>query len=131
MEASRIIRKAEDRMRLNISCMRSCLLIIEKSPEEISFQDIIDMSEFTVEDVLYSLKQLKKRDFIGLANSMKGYPDSNGKTVSHITPEGHEFIEFYRDNTVWKMTMNHCEQINNYSFSAIKTIFSKLIGLKN
>jgi len=118
-------------MRLNISCMRSCLLITEKSPEEISFQDIIDMSEFTGEDVLYSIQQLKKRGFVGLANSLRGYQDLDGKIVSHITPEGHEFIEFYRDATKWKMTMERCEIINNYSFTAIKQIFSDLSGLRD
>jgi len=118
-------------MRLNISCMRSCLLIIEKSPEEVSYQDIIDMSEFTAEDVLYSIKQLKRREFIGVANSLRGYQDFNGKIVTHITPEGHEFIEFYRDNNKWKMTMDRCEVINNYSFHAIKQIFSDISGLRD
>lgn len=139
-------------MRLNYSCIRDVLLKLEelltiKYDEEFdSFElcivdidqlyDSLQDKKYTIEDVLYVVKNLKEADYIS-AELKYGDGIITSCTITDITYEGNEFLNKIRPKEIWDKIKAGLSKtgavslpiISNVATSLITTLTKSFLGL--
>lgn len=133
-------------MKLNPDCIRAILLYLEENQKIDSSNGKMKplpwashlpetITEFSAEDVVYSVKQMSESRLIDTrpirADGMIDY------IFNDITPYGHEFLENIRAEENWSKTKNVATKLGNFSLSALEKIaegvttaaINKMLGL--
>ena len=128
-------------MRLNYDCVRDVLLELEKllsikyneDSESFKFSmvnvnqlyDGLSDKDYTIEDVLYAVKNLNEADFISAhMNYASGCLVEC--IVTDITYEGNEFINKIRPNDIWIKLKNAFAKIGSFSIPIISNVATSL-----
>lgn len=120
-------------MKLNLECIRSVMLSLER---ELSFTDDGDcltkndvslellcelLPEYQKEDIFYSLFNLDQAGYLNI--SVHWASDSVYEClVNYMTYDGHEFLNEIRDGKRWNKVKSITTAIRNYSLSAVSSI---------
>lgn len=125
-------------MRLNHECVRSALLFIEEEhklgmflqlPE---FLDAKSLSEFSKDDIEYTLLQLTDAGFI-VGKARYGGNTLVSFSCAGLTWNGSQFIDTIRDDKVWRKTKDAVSKLSSVSLTVLSSlataILSKLLGL--
>ncbi len=127
-------------MKLNIDCVRQLLLYIEENqildesnmPKEIDvfkLFNLVDFSEFSKEEIIYTASKLFEANFINLST----YYSDNMLSIMYIediTYEGHEFLETIRDTHIWKDTKEKANTVGSFALPIIQNIATQIISNK-
>lgn len=119
-------------MKLKHDCVREVLLVIEK---ELDLNNVLEnevfennISNFSNEDIEYSLRLLNEANYIVAEFTMDGY------FVRRMTFEGHTLLDSIRNNTVWKETQQRIKDFGSISIPVLQQLASsiskKLLGLE-
>lgn len=130
-------------MRLNYDCVRDVLLELEKllsikyneDSESFKFSmvninqlyDSLSDKDYTIEDVLYAVKNLNEADFI---SAYMNYGDGGlvECIVTDITYEGHQFLQNIRPKKIWDKSKSVFQNIGTVSVDIIKSVASTVIS---
>lgn len=128
-------------MRLNYDCVRDVLLVLEElltieyDEDSESFElNTVDINEvydslsdtnYTIEDVLYAVKNLDEADFIS-ASIDYGDGCITDCIIDNITYEGNEFINKIRPIDMWSKIRNGFIKVGSVSLPIISEIATSL-----
>lgn len=117
-------------MKLNHDCLRQVLLTCEQldfneKPETSYFLNNNDLSDFSNEEILYSMNQLNSAGFIEL-HPIKTMGNPHGFKFLTITFEGHKFLDNIRDDSIWKKVK---ESVSAKAGSASISIVSQIASM--
>lgn len=120
-------------MRLNHECVRQTLLFIEDKHKPglfiplDSFFNAENLTDFSNEDIVYTILQLKDAGFI---NGEPRY--GNNQLVAFscggLTWKGSEFIDTIRDNTVWSKTKSAASKLSSVSLTILSGLATKILS---
>lgn len=116
-------------MKINQDCMRVVMLYLENNLglhsriADLDLTEVELLQSFSCEDVIYSVRQLYKS---GLLEADVHNRIRNGIciTVTDITPKGHEFCDYVRNESDWRKAKPKIEGL-----SSVNTIMSILANL--
>lgn len=121
-------------MKLNISCVRDLLLLLEEKPfytvnehgfiesQIVSFFDICtELPQYSSSDIYYTLSLLDDAGFLSLITQW-GDDSLIFCAVESMTYAGHELLENIRDEGRWKAVTTGLAAVRNYSLSAIASL---------
>lgn len=127
-------------MKLNYDCVRDVLLkleellICEYSDDTITLKWLcIDelysalSSNYSIEDVFYSVYNLEQADFLK-AKFQYGCGSITDCIILDITYSGHQFIEQIRPKTVWDKSKSVFKNLGTISIDIIKSVTSTVIS---
>lgn len=129
-------------MRLNYDCVRDVMLKLEEllkikyHNDSNSFElcivninqlyDSLQDKEYTIEDVLYVVKNLNEADYIS-AKFQNGGGSITDCVITDITYEGNEFINKIRPIEIWKKIKNGFIKAGAISLPIISNVAASLI----
>lgn len=125
-------------MKINYNCIRDLLLVLEEDlvfTEDLKFSPLRlntllshpDLSNYTKQDIAYSLVLLKEVDFIEGNIIMSQNIIIADAIVTRITYSGHEFLETVRPKKIWDSTVSILEKLGSASFPVIASVASKFL----
>lgn len=122
-------------MKLNPDCIRDTLLYLEDNLEiennhkftKIELRQLQEqLTQYTPEDIFYSVYNLHRIHFIegkiSDINDMKMF----FCTINNITWNGHQFLNTIRPKTVWEATKSGASKLGIMSMSALSTLAMKI-----
>lgn len=121
-------------MKLNPDCIRDILLYLEENLKisenefsSITFQQIkCDLSNYSEEDIFYSIYNLKQIRFIeGNIKDVAGMKMCICE-IQNITWNGHQFLNTIRPTSVWEATKSGASKLGIMSMHALSTIAMKV-----
>lgn len=122
-------------MKLNPDCVRDVLLYLEKNLKiknssefsEITLKEIKEaLSQYTEEDVFYSVYNLYQIKYIeGKVNDV-GNKKMFFCEINNITWDGHQFLNTIRPKTVWEATKDGASKLGVMSMHALSSIAMKI-----
>lgn len=121
-------------MKLNISCVRDLLLLLEEKPfytvnehgfiesQIVLLDDICsELPQYSSSDIYYTLSLLDDAGFLSLITQW-GDDSLIFCAVESMTYAGHELLENIRDDGRWKAVAAGLAAVRNYSLSAISSL---------
>lgn len=121
-------------MKLNISCVRDLLLLLEEKPfytvnehgfiesQIVLLDDICsELPQYSSSDIYYTLSLLDDAGFLSLITQW-GDDSLIFCAVESMTYAGHELLENIRDEGRWKAVTTGLAAVRNYSLSAISSL---------
>lgn len=121
-------------MKLNISCVRDLLLLLEEKPfytvnehgfiesQIVLLDDICsELPQYSSSDIYYTLSLLDDAGFLSLITQW-GDDSLIFCAVESMTYAGHELLENIRDDGRWKAVTAGLAAVRNYSLSAISSL---------
>lgn len=121
-------------MKLNISCVRDLLLLLEEKPfytvnehgfiesQIVLLDDICsELPNYSSSDIYYTLSLLDDAGFLSLITQW-GDDSLIFCAVESMTYAGHELLENIRDDGRWKAVTIGLAAVRNYSLSAISSL---------
>ena len=121
-------------MKLNISCVRDLLLLLEEKPfytvnehgfiesQIVLLDDICsELPQYSSSDIYYTLSLLDDAGFLRLT-AQCGDDSLIFCAVESMTYAGHELLENIRDEGRWKAVTAGLSAVRNYSLSAISSL---------
>lgn len=121
-------------MKLNISCVRDLLLLLEEKPfytvnehgfiesQIVLLDDICsELPNYSSSDIYYTLSLLDDAGFLSLITQW-GDDSLIFCAVESMTYAGHELLENIRDDGRWKAVTAGLSAVRNYSLSAISSL---------
>lgn len=123
-------------MKLNHDCIRAVLLDIEdnvtlyKKLNINQFPELKYSSEFSIQDITYSLVKLEEAGYIDAAFT-KLLQDGTYyyARIGNLTFIGHEFLDNIRDPKIWKMTKEAANKVGKFSITTLAS-YAVIIGQK-
>lgn len=122
-------------MKLNPDCVRDVLLYLEENLKiknssefsEITLKEIKEaLSQYTEEDVFYSVYNLYQIKYIeGKVNDV-GNKKMFFCEINNITWDGHQFLNTIRPKTVWEATKDGASKLGVMSMHALSSIAMKI-----
>ncbi len=122
-------------MKLNPDCVRDVLLYLEENLEiknasefsEITLKQIKEsLSQYTEDDVFYSVYNLYKINYIeGKINDV-GNKKMFFCEINNITWSGHQFLNTIRPKTVWEATKDGASKLGVMSLHALSSMAMKI-----
>lgn len=122
-------------MKLNPDCVRDVLLYLEENLKiknssefsEITLKEIKEaLSQYTEEDVFYSVYNLYQIKYIeGKINDV-GNKKMFFCEINNITWDGHQFLNTIRPKTVWEATKDGASKLGVMSMHALSSIAMKI-----
>lgn len=120
-------------MKLNNDLIRDILLTIEEytaydkpisfyKPYEVEENNQPLIKDYSKEEFFYHLDQCEQSGLINVMLETGEYT-----TVANLTPNGHEFLENIRSNTVWSKTKSISKKLGLKSLDAIIQISTAVI----
>ena len=119
-------------MEMNVDCIRSVLLVLEANLKvqwikgRITFhpiswrelEGILELSEFSQEDIIYALVKLREAGYIRcIVEEKDNYMDK--LSPYDITYEGHEFLRNVKEDQVWSTIKKVIEKVGSTSLTLI------------
>ncbi len=128
-------------MKLNYDCVRDVLLSLEEtltiiidngefSYNSLSPNNLIKLSrlsEYSMEDVIYSVLKLGEAGYIKVDINESG-SDLLDICISDIEYEGHEFLQAIKSDTVWNDVKRVAKKIGSISLPIISSIASSVLS---
>ena len=127
-------------MKLDADCIRNILLFLESQNHIVTNQDgeienngvwlssICEaLPKYRQEDVYYTLARLDDGGYISLSASWAG-DCLNMCCVNYITYSGHELIEKFRPDSVWKTTSKLAAKVGCFSLRFLATIAENVLS---
>lgn len=117
-------------MKLNPDCVRDILLKVEELPDVhhhwgFTDQNVPDLfPQYTKEEIFYHLRQC---DLCGFLLNPSHSINYSCYSVYDLTPEGHEFLNNIREDSVWTGVKKVATKIGATSLSALVQISSNVI----
>lgn len=126
-------------MKLNYDCIRDLLLTLETNLEfdeylefnPISFDDLLkieDLSEYSEQDLLYSIINLDDAGFIETVSFVYDGSPLQNISIIRITYCGHEFVETIRPKDIWQKTKTILSGIGTASLPLLSSVSSSLLN---
>lgn len=111
-------------MKLDLDCMRSILLEVEKQPfnHELRIKDLENLLEnYSHDELEYTCLKLQEANFINAKTVHNPY-SSSVIYVLDLTYAGHQFLDEVRADNIWDKTKNIFSKIGASSVSAAAQI---------
>ncbi len=106
-------------MKLDLDCMRSILLEVEKQPfnHELRIKDLENLLEnYSHDELEYTCLKLQEANFINAKTVHNPY-SSSVIYVLDLTYAGHQFLDEVRADNIWDKTKNIFSKIGASCFS--------------
>lgn len=116
-------------MKLDLDCMRSILLEVEKQPfnHELRIKDLENLLEnYSHDELEYTCLKLQEANFINAKTVHNPY-SSSVIYVLDLTYAGHQFLDEVRADNIWDKTKNVFSKIGASSVSAAAQIASAIL----
>lgn len=115
-------------MRLSPDCVRDILLTVEEhsgvnraiSLPQPSFERL---QRYSDEEVIYHVRQC---DLSGLLYKVQPF-GSNHYLIQDLTPNGHEFLENVREQSVWNKAKEKAVSVGSFSLTTLVQIAAGII----
>lgn len=118
-------------MKLNVDCIRSVLLELEKIPygQSLRPQSLYSsLKTFDENDINYSVIMLKEAGFIDAVIVESDDRSILRFVVNDITWDGHQFLNNVRELSVWEKAKDKCSKIGSLSIPLLSDVASAIIS---
>ncbi|MEY2385724.1 DUF2513 domain-containing protein [Lactococcus lactis] len=119
-------------MKLNHDCVREVILDIEKNQSMGNFYGSENvgehLSQYTDEDIIYSIDQLDQAGFIEVSSNYS-MELIGSYMIKGITWEGHQFLDNVRDNKIWSLTKKSASKVASVSLPVMAQL--AIVNIKN
>jgi len=120
-------------MRLDYDCVRNILLVVESLNygEELhndNFSKFPALREYHPGKMEYTVKRLAEAGYIPSEPVMTMVNGNIRYSISSMTWDGHQFLDYIRNNDVWNKTKSHLPSpVDSFPVKIIVAIAAKII----
>lgn len=121
-------------MKLNSTCVRDILLVLEDKPFGIRYSLPAlceQLPTYSEEELYYTCLKLSEGNYIKISDA--GFTKQNLiriSTIDDLTFSGHQFLENIRDQSVWSKTLNIAKSVGSFSLKTLYDIAAEIIKSK-